>query len=139
MRRFLTISALVIAFATPIAAHAEGLITSGEFRNADANHRGSGMASISQAANGQLSLSLSNFQTIPGPDLKVWLIKAANVQNSDDVKASEYVSLGALKSPDGDQEYAIPADVKVDDYKSVAIWCEQFGVLFTTADLMPAP
>ncbi|MEL6921688.1 MAG: DM13 domain-containing protein, partial [Pseudomonadota bacterium] len=43
-----------------------------------------------------------------------------------------------LKGNVGDQTYTIPADVDLKQYKSVVIWCEQFGVLFSPATLTPA-
>ena len=38
----------------------------------------------------------------------------------------------------GSQRYAIPAGVDLSKYPSVVIWCEQFSVLISPADLKPA-
>jgi hypothetical protein len=72
-----------------------------------------------------------------GPDLKVWLVKSGDIKSSADVKDSHWLELGALKGNIGDQNYVIPADASIADYKSVVIWCKQFGVLFAAADLKP--
>lgn len=112
-------------------------VATGSFRDADASHRGSGMATIVQSPAGAV-LRLSEFEVTDGPDLEVWLVKATGIQNSDDVKGSEWVSLGQLASNTGDQEYAIPEGTNIADYPSVVIWCEDFGVLFSTADMSPA-
>jgi hypothetical protein len=83
-------------------------------------------------------LRFTEFETTNGPDLEVWLVKASGLKVSGDVTASQWLSLGPLKGNIGDQNYIIPADAKLDDYKSVVIWCEQFSVLFSAADLAPA-
>jgi hypothetical protein len=49
-----------------------------------------------------------------------------------------WLSLGALKGNVGDQAYSVPEGTDVTAYKSVVIWCEQFGVLFSPAALAPA-
>ncbi|MFT6453937.1 MAG: hypothetical protein ACJAY6_000814, partial [Yoonia sp.] len=56
-------------------------------------------------------------------------------KTSNDVKTSEWVSLGQLKGNIGDQTYSVPDGVDLSDYGSVIIWCEQFGVLFSPASL----
>jgi hypothetical protein len=114
-------------------------LASGSFSGADAVHRGSGMATVYESATGARVLRFSDFSVTNGPDLKVWLVKAKNVASSADVTASEWRALGPLKGNIGDQTYPIPADVDLGDYGSVAIWCEQFSVLFAAADLAPAP
>ena len=46
-----------------------------------------------------------------------------------------FVDLGRLKAFKGSQNYAVPAGVDIAQYKSVVIWCEQFGVLISPARL----
>lgn len=110
----------------------------GEFRDADAVHKGKGLATIFETVAGARVLRFTGFETTNGPDLEVWLVKASGLKVSADVAASQWLSLGPLKGNVGDQNYVIPAETKLDDYKSVVIWCEQFGVLFSAADLAPA-
>ena len=100
-------------------------IASGTFRDADSSHKGSG----------NVQVRLTEFQVTNGPDLEVWLVANPDLQTSQDVKASEWVSLGQLKGNIGDQTYNVPAGVDLSAYGSVVIWCEQFGVLFSTASL----
>ncbi len=112
-------------------------VKSGTFRDADAAHKGSGIATIRKTAGGSHILRFTDFKSTNGPDLKVYLVKADAIKESDDVTASEWVSLGRLKGNIGDQNYTLPSDVNPGDYNSVVIWCEQFGVLFSAADLKP--
>jgi Electron transfer DM13 len=109
----------------------------GLFRDADGAHKGKGLATIFQTDAGSKVLRFTEFETTNGPDLKVWLVKAGDIRASADVKASQWLSLGPLKGNIGDQNYVIPPDTNLSDYRSVVIWCEQFGVLFAAADLVP--
>ena len=109
----------------------------GEFRDADSVHHGKGTATVFENDSGTKVLRFTNFEATNGPDLKVWLVKAESIKASADVKASAWVGLGPLKGNIGDQNYVIPGDVNLADYKSVVIWCEQFDVLFSAADLKP--
>jgi uncharacterized membrane protein len=72
-------------------------------------------------------LVLKNFSSNNGPDLKVYL--ATNKQ------AGSFISLGALKSTAGQQVYDISGMPDFAQYKFVLIWCQQFSVLFGSADL----
>jgi hypothetical protein len=87
-------------------------------------HSVSGTAKIYDA-NGMKILALEPFQSQNGPDLKIYLAKDEN--------ASEYVSLGALKSTNGKQSYNIPANTNIDEYHYVFVWCEEFSVVFGKA------
>ncbi len=63
------------------------------------------------------------------------LAKKKGLKNSDDVKNSSFVELQPLKGNIGNQNYQLPAGLKVEDYGSVVVWCKQFGVLFASAEL----
>ena len=68
------------------------------------------------------SISFENFKTDSGPDLYVYL--------ATDKSASDFVSLGELKSNSGDQSYDIPEGTDPNKYTHVLIWCKSFGALF---------
>jgi len=74
-------------------------------------------------------LALENFSSSNGPDLKVYLSKEKQPVN--------FINLGSLKSTTGNQLYAIPAPVNVNDYKYVLIHCQQYNHLFGFADFKP--
>ncbi|NCO11585.1 DM13 domain-containing protein, partial [Candidatus Pacearchaeota archaeon] len=50
-------------------------------------------------------------------------------------EAEDYVSLGELKGNIGDQNYQLPDGIQAEDYQYALIWCEQFSVLFGSAEL----
>jgi hypothetical protein len=104
-------------------------------------HETEGTVAVLRLADGSHVLRLENLATSDGPDLKVWLSDAKVVPGRpgwhlfDDGK---YHSLGSLKGNHGNQNYAIPGTVKLDDFRSVAIWCDRFNVSFGAAELKSA-
>lgn len=80
----------------------------------------------------------SDFEVGPGPAYRVYLVAADGVRTASDVTESRHISLGTLRAFKGGQRYAIPAGTDLSQYKSVVIWCEQFSVLISPADLVPA-
>ena len=46
-----------------------------------------------------------------------------------------FVDLGRLRAFKGSQNYPVPGGLTIEDYGSVVIWCEQFGVLISPAML----
>ncbi len=76
-----------------------------------------------------------DFEVGPGPDFHVYLVPKADIRSSDDVKETMYVDLGRLRAFKGSQKYAIPPGVDLKKFPSVVIWCQQFGVLISPADL----
>ncbi len=73
---------------------------------------------------GQYKVNLENFSVSNGPDLKVYLSKAAT--------PTEFVNLGNLTSQ---TVYPIPSTVNVSDYSHVLIHCQQYNHLFAIASL----
>lgn len=114
------------------------VVAIGSFRDADRAHKGTGQATLVALPDGSVELQISAFEVTNGPDLEVWLSSHPDPERSADVSGNAWVSLGRLKGNVGDQAYAVPAGTDVSVYKSVVIWCEQFGVLFSPAALAPA-
>lgn len=111
------------------------IIATGSFRDADSAHRGSGSARLVALPDGGHEIQFTEFEVTNGPDLEVWLSAHPDPMSSSDVSGTDWLSLGQLKGNVGDQAYSIPAEADLGLYKSVVIWCEQFGVLFSPAVL----
>ena len=77
----------------------------------------------------------ADFEVGPGPKYHVYLMPNANIRTNAAVKGQMFVDLGRLRSFKGSQRYSIPAGVDLSKYNSVIIWCEQFSVLISPADL----
>lgn len=91
-------------------------------------HETTGRATAVELAGGGRVLTLTGFETDPGPDLRVYL--------STDRDASESEDLGALKGNKGNQQYEIPAGVDLGRLSTVVIWCRAFSVEFGSARLI---
>ncbi len=106
------------------------LLVKGEFESLA--HPAGGIASAIKLAKGGRVLTLTRFEVDNGPDLRVYLV-AGDAREESDV--DDFKDLGALKGNKGDQQYAVPADVKLERYSTVVIWCRAFSVAFARASL----
>lgn len=110
------------------------IIASGSFIQIDPIHGAEGTATIYQLPDSTRVLRFESFRSTNGPDLRVYL--------STQIPTTTFAELGenalyleTLKGNVGNQNYAIPPDVDLSIYRSVVIWCEPFGVVFSSAAL----
>lgn len=103
----------------------------GLLRDEDRIHKGSGAATIYDLGDGTNVLRLEDLDVTNGPDLFVLLMQDPEGRD----KGQGYVELGRLKGNRGNQNYEIPADVNIADYRAVMIYCRAFSVIFSTAPL----
>jgi electron transfer DM13 len=101
-------------------------------------HETTGTATIHNLGGGHRVLRLTGFTTSNGPDVRVYLIAAADAADNESVTKAGFVELGKLKGNEGDQNYDVPADLDLAEYRAVTIWCRRFSVNFATAPLTPA-
>jgi hypothetical protein len=102
---------------------------SGSFHSVE--HASAGRATVVRRADGRQVLTLTEFSTSPGPDLRVRLVPG----DSDDGGADGNVDLGALKGNRGNQQYELPDGFDPSGSASVVIWCRAFSVAFAAARL----
>lgn len=113
------------------------LVAEGTFIHAnlsDPVHYGKGKVSVYE----NTVFLHDDFEVGPGPKYHVYLVPKAEIRSSGDLGDAMFVDLGRLRAFKGSQKYSIPAGMNLSDYKSVVIWCEQFSVLISPADLKPA-
>ena len=101
-------------------------------------HETKGSASIYKLPDGKQVLRFSGFQTSNGPDVQVYLVAAADAQDNETVTKAGFIRIADLKGNMGDQNYELPANVDLNKYRAVTIWCRRFGVNFATAPLASA-
>ena len=101
-------------------------------------HETKGQATIYRLDDGRRVLRLTGFSTSNGPDVRVYLVAAADVQKEDAAKRAGIVDLGALKGNIGDQNYDVPEGLDLTKYRAVSIWCRRFSVNFGAAPLADA-
>ena len=119
-------------------AEASKLVAKGTFIHAnpsDPVHYGKGAVSVYQ----DVVFLHDDFQVGPGPAFHVYLVPNANIRDAGQVTGTMFVDLGGLRAFKGSQKYAIPAGVDLTKFPSVVIWCEQFSVLISPADLSFEP
>lgn len=110
------------------------LIADGDFIHADPSdpiHYGKGAVKVFE----NLVFLEADFKVGPGPKYHVYLVPDAVVTPQTEVDKTMFIDLGRLRAFEGSQLYPIPEGADVRDYKSVVIWCEQFGVLISPAAL----
>ena len=98
-----------------------------DLRGSDFLHWGEGKISVSKTH------IVHEGALAPGPDYKLYLVKDF-VEHEDDflpLKAQSPI-IGDVKTFNG-VIVDVPADVNVDDYTTVLIWCEAFGEFITAA------
>lgn len=89
-------------------------------------HPASGVVRIVRNAE-ETILRYENYKTINGPDVRVYLAK--------DLAAKEYVDLGPIKGTEGNINYTVPKGVDISQYRYALTWCEDFSVLFNSAEI----
>ena len=101
-------------------------------------HETHGAATVHDLGNGRRVVRFTDFATSNGPDVRVYLVAAADASDDETVTRAGFIELGKLKGTEGDQNYDIPADLDLGKYRAVTIWCRRFSVNFATAPLTPA-
>jgi hypothetical protein len=115
------------------------VVAQGEFIHAkpsDPVHWGRGGLKVYQDLDGGRVIHLErSFEVGPGPRFHVYVSDRADVLSNADFEASNTIDLGRLKAFKGSQNYNLPLDLELSAYKSVVIWCKEFGVLISPATL----
>jgi len=108
-------------------------VAEGNFRGVA--HETKGVASIYKLPDGKQILRFSGFETSNGPDVQVYLVAAPDAKDNETVTQAGFIRVAELKGNMGDQNYDLPANVDLNKYRAVTIWCRRFGVNFATAPL----
>ena len=103
-------------------------VAAGSFRSVE--HSGEGRAAVVRRGGGGHVLTLTDFETDAGPDLRVRLVRG----DTTDGGAAGAIDLGGLKGNRGNQQYDLPRGNDGKGY-SVVVWCRAFSVAFTAARL----
>ncbi len=107
------------------------VVARGTFTGGDGFHRGRGTATVYRLGD-RLVLRFEEFQVTNGPDLHVILTRHAAPKSGEDVQQG-YLEIAKLKGNIGEQNYTLPAGLRLDDYRTVVIYCKPFHVVFATA------
>ncbi len=124
----------IVAMEEIADADSRSVVATGMFIHADPSdpiHHGQAAVTL---YDGVLHLE-SDFEVGPGPKFHVYLVPHDEVRAASDVENSMFVDLGRLKAFKGSQNYPVPGGLTIENFGSVVIWCEQFGVLISPAKL----
>lgn len=105
-------------------------VAAGQF--ASIAHSGTGNAALVELPSGERKLTLTEFETDSGPDLRLY-VSTGNPAGGGDL--GEFEDLGELKGNVGNQQYTVPEGLDLDRYSTVVVWCRAFSVAFTSAAL----
>ena len=118
------------------AAPAQSRLAAGRFGVVDGIHKGEGAATLVQLPDGQTVLRLEDdFRVINGPDLYVYLSGSAAPRTSAELHGTGAFEVAQLKGNVGGQNYALPDDLDLSQFRSVVIYCRRFTTVFSTAQL----
>ncbi len=110
------------------------VLARGSFIDIDPIHGAVGSATVYALPEGPV-LRFEDFRSKNGPELHVYLSK--EVPTSTFASLGEgALHLGLLKGNVGNQNYVIPADVDLSQFKSAVIYCRPFSVIFSTAEFL---
>jgi len=100
------------------------IVKSGNFEGL-AGHSAEGLAKIIEV-DGSIFLRFEDFEVTNGPDLRVYITQDGDVKKG--------VHLEKLKGSKGNQNYELN-DIDIEQFNSVVIYCQPFGVYFGQAEL----
>jgi hypothetical protein len=121
------------AAGAPAAETTPVLLAGGQFHGV--HHETMGRATLYRLPDGKRVLRFTEFATSNGPDVRIYLVAAADANDNETVTKAGFVELGPMKGNQGDQNYDVPDNVDLAKYRAVTVWCKRFGVNFATAPL----
>ena len=126
--------AAIVASSVPstAAAPASGPVTlaSGQLGHVDALHNGTGTVLLVRTGD-SVVVRFEGVAITNAPDVHVYLSRDTGGKWTE----ATSVYLGPLKATNGSFNYTVPAEANISLNRSVVVWCRQFSVLVTWADL----
>lgn len=118
-------------------------LRNGSFMGADDFHFARGSVALYQAANGTFLLRFEDYEARDGPDVYLYLTKAAGDRSTEAVEGEGL----RLRVPGGQADgratvrgsfnLFLPEGTDALAYGGVTIWCDQFNAFFGHAPLDP--
>jgi len=118
-----------VSSAAPTAV-APVTVASGELGRVDALHNGTGTVLLVRTGD-SIVVRFDDVAITNAPDVHVYLSRETGGKWTE----ATSVYLGPLKATNGSFNYVVPAEANSSQSRSVVVWCRQFSVLVTWADL----
>ena len=98
-------------------------------------NRAMGSVEVYGLASGRLALRYEDFYTSASPGLRVWLTGAPNIKTTLQARQAKHIDVGVLRSTLGSYNQVLPATIRVDQFRSIVIWCPTVLIAFGAAPL----
>ena len=92
---------------------------------------------VSEMSPAQVVRLDDDFRVTNGPDLYVYRSGATAPRSSAELHDAGAVEVGRLNGSGGGQNYAVPADLDLSQFRSVVVYCRRCTTVFSTAELAP--
>ena len=119
----------VIAF----SSNASALNAKGKFKKK--SHKIKGAWALVEIEDKQVLAFHDNFKTKGGTELKIVLSKKSIRSLSKNPTFEAPLTLSAIRSNEGDQNYVVPSHINLEDYQSIVLHSEADNVLFGGFDI----
>lgn len=110
------------------------VLAGGNFTQIDAVRLATGSATIYQLPDNSRLLRLENFKATNAPELHIYLTRSSKPVETKDL-GNDYIDLGLLQGNVGSQNYTVPTEVNLSDYRGVVIYSVPVGLIVSTAEL----
>ena len=115
------------------------ILAMGQWQGIDSFHQTQGKAILVRLPDGRRFIRFEDFRVTNGPDLYVFLSGHPSPRTGAQLHEGASFEVARLKGNIGSQNYELPADLDLSKFKSVAIYCKRFSVMFGSAQLITAP
>lgn len=115
------------------------ILAMGQWQGIDSFHQTQGKAILVRVPDGRQFIRFEDFRVTNGPDLYVYLSGHPSPRTGTQLHEGAAFEVARLKGNIGSQNYELPADLDLSKFKSVAIYCKRFSVMFGSAQLTTRP
>lgn len=112
------------------------IMAMGQWQGADSFHQAQGKALLVRLPDGRRFIRFEDFRVTNGPDLYVYLSGHPSPRTSTQLHEGGAFEVAVLKGNIGNQNYELPASLDLSKFKSVAVYCKRFSVMFGSAQLI---
>ncbi len=115
------------------------ILAIGQWQGIDSFHQTQGKAILVRVPDGRRFIRFEDFRVTNGPDLYVYLSGHPSPRTGAQLHEGAAFEVARLKGNIGSQNYELPADLDLSKFKSVAIYCKRFSVMFGSAQVITPP
>jgi hypothetical protein len=112
------------------------ILAMGQWQGADSFHQAQGKALLVRLPDGRRFIRFEDFRVTNGPDLYVYLSGHPSPRSGAQLHEGGAFEVAVLKGNIGNQNYELPANLDLSKFKSVAVYCKRFSVMFGSAQLI---